>query len=154
MAYMIKFMVKRNELVADHLASTFASYEWWVDLAEKALETADEFEMRLWEDDLEGIASRQKFGEQMPNHATKEIVFKGKIRPEVKKEILTNYLTKEGYIKWFSLFLKNGNELIFSSEHYGDETHVFVHTMERVYDIQDWARGYPIIWRVDVFECE
>jgi len=145
-------MLHKKTNVANHFAPIFESYDWWVDLAEKALENADEFEMRLWECDIESIESGQKFGTQVPNNETREIVFSGRVVPELKQEILTNYLAKEGHIKWFTLNLKMGNEDIFSSEHYGDETYIFVNTKEEVEAIQKWAEKYPIIWRVDVFE--
>jgi len=154
MGYIVMFMVHKKPIYGDNIVPIFDNYEWWLDLARKALEDADEFEMRLWEDDLEGIKSGEKFGERVPNDVTKEIVFRGKIVPKLKHEILTNYLTKEGYIKWFTLFLKKNNENIFCSGHYGDETYIFVHTKEQVKDVQEWAKNYPIIWRVDVFECE
>jgi len=65
---------------------------------------------------------------------------------------LTNYLAPEGYIKWFSLILKSKNESIFFSGHYGDETCILVNSKEEVEAIQNWAKNYIIIWRVDVFE--
>jgi len=154
MKYHIMLMVHSKKTASNPLAPIFDSYGWWVDLAKRALEEAGEFEMRLWEDDCEGIQSAQKFGKQVPNDITKELVFQGKVSPELKQEILTNYLTGEGYIKWFSLFLKKDGEYIFSSGHYGDETCILAHTQEQVEAIQNWAKQYPIIWRVDVFECE
>lgn len=153
MAYNIIFMVHKNDIATNNMAPIFHSYEWWLDLAKKALEEADEFEMRLWEDDLEGIKSGQKFGKRVPNNETKEIVFKGEVVPELKEEILSNFLTDEGYIKWFTLILKKDNKHIFTSEHYGDETYISVHTKEQVRAIQSWATKYPIIWRVDIYEC-
>ncbi len=154
MRYTIMFMVHRKVFDTNNMVPIFDSYDWWLDLAKRALEDADEFEMRLWESDLEGIKSGEKFGKRVPNDVTREIVFEGKVVPELAQEILTNYLTKEGYIKWFTLNLKRDNVHIFSSEHYGDETYIYVHTEEEVHDIQEWAKNYPIIWRVDVFECE
>lgn len=154
MGYTVMFMVHKRPIDTNNIVPIFDSYEWWLDLARKALEDADEFEMRLWKDDLEGIKSGEKFGRRVPNNITREIVFKGKVVSELKQEILTNYLTKEGYIKWFTLFLKKNDEDIFSSGHYGDETYIFVHTKEQVKAVQEWARNYPIIWRVDVFEWE
>jgi len=152
MGYTITFMVNRVDTAANHLAPIFASYDWWTELAQKALESATDFEMRLWPDDGEGIASGQRFGAQVPNHDTMEVVFQGKITPEVKQEILSNYLTAEGYIKWFTLILKKGQEPVFASEHYGGETFVFVEKEEELRAVQQWAARYPIIWRVDVFE--
>lgn len=150
MAYLISFMVEKTR--TNDLYPIFYNYEWWIHLAKNSLEIADEFEMRLWEDDIEAIKSGEKFGQRVPNNLSKEIVYTGNITPDFKQEVLTNHLAPEGYIKWFSLFLKNKNEIIFSSEHYGDETYILVNTKEEVKAIQNWAKNYPIIWRVDVFE--
>src|SRR5690606_13002269 len=151
MAYTVMFMVHKIDMASNHLAPLFASYDWWVDLVQKALETADESEMRLWPDDGEGIVSGQELGARVPNDDTGDIDLRGQLTPAAKQEILTNYLTEEGYIKWFTLILRKDGEVIFASEHYGDETCVFVSSEEQVADIQEWAKGYPIIWRVDVF---
>ncbi|NLL71622.1 MAG: hypothetical protein GX238_10905 [Epulopiscium sp.] len=154
MEYNVTFMVDKTTIAKNNIAPIFDSYEWWIDLVTEALKNTDEFEMRLWEDDMEGIQSGQKFGKLIPNNRTKEIVYRGKLVPEVEEEIITNHLTKEGYIKWFTLNLKRGSEYIFTSAHYGDETLITVDTKEQVNSIQKWAEKYPIIWRVDVFECE
>lgn len=148
------FMVHRKDIVSNYMAPIFDSYQWWLDLAKNALEDADEFEMRLWEDNVYGIESGERFGVRVPNNMSKEIVFKGKVTEELKQEILTNFLTDEGYIKWFTLILKKDDKHIFSSEHYGDETYITVETKEQVNAIKEWAKAYPIIWRVDVFECQ
>jgi len=147
-------MVHKKDFASNYMAPIFDSYEWWLDLAKNALEDADEFEMRLWKDDFEGIKSGQRFGVRVLNNMTKEIVFKGKVTEELKQEILTNFLTDEGYIKWFTLILKKNKKHIFDSGHYGDETYITVETKEQVNAIEEWAKAYPIIWRVDVFECQ
>lgn len=154
MAYNVTFMVDRKAIASNDIAPIFDSFKWWEDLAKKALEYANEFEMRLWEDDFEGIKSGQKFGKRVSNKQTMEIVFQGKLNDKFKHEILNNYLTCEGYIKWFTLSLKKDNEDIFWSAHYGDETYISVDTRDQVDAIRKWAENYPIIWRVDVFEVE
>lgn len=148
------FMVHRKDIASNYMAPIFDSYEWWLDLVKNALEDADEFEMRFWEDDVDGIESGERFGVRVPNNMSKEIVFKGKVTEELKQETLTNFLTDKGYIKWFTLILKKDDKHIFSSEHYGDETYITVETKEQVNAIKEWAKAYPIIWRVDVFECQ
>lgn len=107
------FMVHRKDIASNYMAPIFDSYEWWLDLAKNALEDADEFEMRLWEDNVYGIKSGERFGVRVPNNMSKEIVFKGKVTEELKQEILTNFLTDEGYIKWFTLILKKDDKHIF-----------------------------------------
>ena len=147
MEYTVMFMVQKKSISSNPLVPILAGYDWWVDLAQKALKCAEEFEM-------EGIESAQKFGKQVPNNETKELVFRGKMSPQLEQEILTDYLTKEGYIKWFTLILKKEHNHIFTSSHYGDETYISLDTKEQVDAIQEWAKKYPSIWRVDVFECD
>ena len=154
MKYDILFMLHKNTFASNPLAPIFDNYDWWLDLVKKALKNADEFEMRLWEDDVESIKSGERFGERVHNDITKEIVFRGKVVSEFKEEILTNFLNCEGFIKWFTLNLLKNNVYIFSSSHYGDETIISVETLKQVNKIKDWAKNYPIIWRVDVYECE
>lgn len=154
MKYDILFMLHKNTFASNPLAPIFDNYDWWLDLVKEALQVADEFEMRLWGDDVEGIKSGEKFGNRVPNDMTKEIVFRGEVTSEFRDEILTNYLNDEGYIKWFTLNLLKDDVRIFSSSHYGDETIISVETLKQVNKIKDWAKNYPIIWRVDVYECE
>ena len=61
MKYNVTFMVEKNDTATNNIAPIFDIYKWWIDLAQKALDNADEFEMRLWEDDFEGIQSGEKF---------------------------------------------------------------------------------------------
>ena len=136
----------------NNLFPVFSSHDWWITLAKNALEVADELEMRLWEDDEEAIKSGEKFGIKVPNDMSKEIVYKGSITPDFKQEVLTNYLASEGHIKWFSLILKRKGESIFFSGHYGDETFILVDTKDEAEAVQNWAKNYTIIWRVDVHE--
>lgn len=63
-----------------------------------------------------------------------------------------NFSSKEGFAKWFTLNLYNGKKLLFSSQHYGDETLIFDLSDEEVDQIQEWAKQYKIIKRVDNYE--
>lgn len=154
MEYNVTFMVDKDSIAENNIAPIFESYEWWRDLVMEALNNTDEFEMRLWEGDLEGIQSGQKFGKQVTNHDTMEIVYRGKVVPEFRQEVLNNYLAKEGYIKWFTLNLYKDNRNIFSSCHYGDETYILAISEKQVNTIKEWAEGQRMIWRLDVFECQ
>ncbi|WP_252891747.1 hypothetical protein [Thermoclostridium stercorarium] len=95
MAYLISFMVEKTR--TNDLYPIFYNYEWWIHLAKNSLEIADEFEMRLWEDDVEAIKSGEKFGQRVPNNLSKEIVYTGNITPDFKQEVLTNHLAPEVY---------------------------------------------------------
>jgi hypothetical protein len=152
MPYYVMFVVEREEISSGNMAYIFADYSWWVDLVKKSLNKADTFETRVWSDDGEAIESGIKYGEKIDNEETKEIVFKGKVTNNFEIEVKENFLSKEGFIKWFTLNLYNGKKLLFSSQHYGDETLIFDLSEEGVDQIQEWAKQYRIIKRVDVYE--
>lgn len=46
----------------------FDDYDWWKELVSRAAQGADRFELRCWEDEREGIAFGQQYGEQPGEH--------------------------------------------------------------------------------------
>jgi hypothetical protein len=146
------FMVEREDISSRNMVSIFADYSWWVDLVKKFLNKADTFETRVWSEDGEAIESGIKYGKKIDNEETREIVFQGKVTNDFEIEVKENFLSKEGFVKWFTLNLYNGKKLLFSSQHYGDETLIFDLSEEGVDQIQEWAKQYRIIKRVDVYE--
>ena len=152
MPYYVMFMVEREDISSRNMVSIFADYSWWVDLVKKSLNKADTFETRVWSEDGEAIESGIKYGKKIDNEETREIVFQGKVTNDFEIEVKENFLSKEGFIKWFTLNLYNGKKLLFSSQHYGDETFIFDLSEEGVDQIQEWAKQYRIIKRVDVYE--
>ncbi len=152
MPYYVMFMVEREDISSRNMVSIFADYSWWVDLVKKFLNKADTFETRVWSEDGEAIESGIKYGKKIDNEETREIVFQGKVTNDFEIEVKENFLSKEGFVKWFTLNLYNGKKLLFSSQHYGDETLIFDLSEEGVDQIQEWAKQYRIIKRVDVYE--
>ena len=152
MPYYVMFVVEREEISSGNMAYIFADYSWWVDLVKKFLNKADTFETRVWSEDGEAIESGIKYGKKIDNEETREIVFQGKVTNDFEIEVKENFLSKEGFVKWFTLNLYNGKKLLFSSQHYGDETLIFDLSEEGVDQIQEWAKQYRIIKRVDVYE--
>ena len=152
MPYYVMFVVEREEISSGNMAYIFADYSWWVDLVKKSLNKADTFETRVWSEDGEAIESGIKYGKKIDNEETREIVFQGKVTNDFEIEVKENFLSKEGFVKWFTLNLYNGKKLLFSSQHYGDETLIFDLSEEGVDQIQEWAKQYRIIKRVDVYE--
>ncbi|NMA83969.1 MAG: hypothetical protein GX962_08905 [Epulopiscium sp.] len=75
-----------------------------------------------------------------------------KVTNDFEIEVKENFSSKEGFVKWFTLNLYNAKELLFSSEHYGDETLIFDLSKEEVGKIQEWVKQYKIIKREDVYE--
>lgn len=152
MPYYVMFMVEREDISSRNMASIFEDYSWWVDLVKKSINKADTFEIRAWPDDGEAVKSGIKYGKKIDNEETREIVFQGNVTNDFEIEAKENFPSKEGFIKWFTLNLYNGKKLLFSSQHYGDETLIFDLSEEEIDKIQEWAKQYKIIKRVDIYE--
>ncbi|WMJ83218.1 hypothetical protein ACS3UN_09085 [Oscillospiraceae bacterium LTW-04] len=152
MQYYVMLMVEREDFSSRNVAPIFAEYSWWVNLVKKSLNKADTFETRVWPNDGEAIESGIKYGEKINNEETRELVFQGKVTNDFEIEVKENFLSKEGFIKWFTLNLYKGRKMLFSSQHYGDETLIFDLSEEGVAQIQEWAKQHRIIKRVDVYE--
>ena len=115
--FTLKF--KEHQTTSDG-KEVFEEYDWWKELTLKAAENADHFELRCWEDEAEGIAFGKKYG-QAQESTTKEKVFSGELSEAVLKELTENHIAQEGCLKYFTLNLLKGNQMVFSSSHYGYE---------------------------------
>lgn len=151
MSQYVMFIINSGKLASNDMAYIYVDYSWWIGLVKNVLKKADTFEMRLWSDDVEAIESGLKYGTKINNKETEEIVFQGKVTNDFEIEVQENFTSREGYIKWFTLNLYYGKKLLFSSGHYGDETLVFDLSEEESHQIQEWAKNYPLIKRVDVY---
>ncbi len=147
----VMFIINSGKFASNNMAHIFEDYTWWIGLVKKVLKNAETFEMRLWSDDVEAIESGLKYGTKINNKETEEIVFQGKVTNDFEIEVQEDFMSREGYIKWFTLNLYRGENLLFSSGHYGDETLVFDLSEEEANRIQEWAKQYPVIKRVDVY---
>ncbi|WP_143094042.1 hypothetical protein [Caldicoprobacter faecalis] len=67
------------------------------------------------------INSAKVFGETLETDITNMKVFVGEITEEFIFELMYNPFDEEDKIKWFSIFLMDGDKFVFSSEHYGSE---------------------------------
>ncbi len=135
------------------LAYKYEDYNWWVETLNYFVDKADSFEMRLWKEDLESIESAEKQGQKEENTKTDELVYKGHVGESFKKEVLENYLNKDGYIKWFSLNLWKNGELILSSEHYGSHLHVYVKEKDLI-ALRRIRKRNPIILGLDILDMD
>ncbi len=81
----------------------------------------------------------------------KRYVFQGIVTNDFEIEVKKNFTSREGYIKWFTINLYHDKKRLFSSGHYGYETLVYDLTEEEIHQIQEWAKQYPVIKRVHVF---
>ncbi len=147
----VMFIINSGKFASNNMAHIFEDYTWWIGLVKKVLKKAETFEMRLWSDDVEAIESGLKYGTKVNNKETEEIVFQGKVTNDFEIEVQEDFMSREGCIKWFTLNLYRGEKLLFSSGHYGDETLVFDLSEDEAHRIQEWAKQYPVIKRVDVY---
>ncbi|MDD4437754.1 MAG: hypothetical protein PHS04_06955 [Tissierellia bacterium] len=125
-------------------------YSWWIALVSKIASQVDKFEIRCWSDETEAIVTGQQFGEQLENIETTELVFQGQISEAFLGHIYVDGFDENGGLKWFTINLYQGEELLFHSGHYGTEPFVFVKTKEKAQQLEGWSKQYPIISRVDI----
>ena len=103
---------------------TFDSYEWWKELVSRAAQGADRFELRCWEDEREGIAFGQKYGEQQES-STQELVYTGALSPEALGALIDGCVAADGALSYFTLNLYSGEKMLFSSSHRGGGAKAF-----------------------------
>ncbi len=96
----------------------FEEYDWWKELVNQAAQKADSFEIRAWKDEAEAISVGELYAEKQQS-STEEIVFRGKLTPEILSELTEHCVDTEGVLKYFTFNLYQGESCIFSSEHYG-----------------------------------
>ena len=102
----------------------FDSYDWWKELVSRAAQGADRFELRCWEDEPEGIAFGQQYGEQQES-TTQELVYTGALSQEALAALLDGCVAADGALSYFTLNLYSGEKMLFSSSHYGSEGYWF-----------------------------
>ena len=128
------------------------SYDFWKAMIQKTSQVATEFEIRCWKNEALAIETGEKFGERVNNFETEEVVYQGKITEEFISEILNNYLTGDGRLKWFSIFLKKDKKNIFNSEHYGTVIVVRGISKEEFDVINDFSKKFKEVAYVDIWE--
>lgn len=122
----------------------FEEYDWWKQLVAKAAEKADSFQLRCWEDESEGIAFGEKFGARQDS-TTKEVVFAGKVTPEMLSSLTEHCVGSDGCLSYFTLALYAGNQLVFESAHYGYEIY-WLHTgFAEMGFLMSLAKNHPLI---------
>jgi hypothetical protein len=97
------------------------TYNFWPLLISFFIRKCDVFHIDCWIDEIEGIESAERYGQDVENSFDNIKSFEGKITKEFIEEILKNPFDQDGKIKWFSVSLKNGDERIISCDHYGRE---------------------------------
>jgi len=151
MAYTAYF-VMRNFTPKDSYIPYTESYDFWKAMIKKIYQVATDFEIRCWEGEAAAIETGEKFGKRIDNFETKEIVYQGKVTEEFISEILDNYLTEDGRLKWFSIFFKKGDETIFSSEHYGTELIMFHVDAEEIEIVKEYPKQFKEVDDVHIWE--
>ena len=124
-------------------------YSWWIALVRKVAHRADRFQIRCWPDEPEAIAAGQRFGTQVKNTRSSELVFTGPVTNVFIEHICENGFDENGVLKWFTIIFRQGEQDLFFSEHYGTEPYIFLKTEEGVEQFVQWSKQYPIISRVD-----
>ncbi len=97
------------------------NYDFWEPLLSYFIKKCTNFRIDCWIDEKEAIERAEVFGKVYDTAIDNMKVFKGEITDEFTQELIYNPFDEEGKIKWFSIFLMDGDRHIFSAEHYGRE---------------------------------
>lgn len=138
MLYTVMFDIQK---MSDH-GSRWPEYRWWNEFVDRFFIIGQDFEIRCWEEDIEGIEAANRFGTEVANPFTKEKVYQGKISEDMLQEIHTQYLSKTGNLKWFSLFIHCPTGEKLSCEHYGEEMYLIDCEKKTAEDVRLWAMKF------------
>ena len=122
----------------------FESCDWWKELVSRAAQDADRFEVRCWEDEQEGIAFGQQYGQKQES-STKEIVFAGELTGQALSALVDDWVGADGVLKYFTLNLYAGEKLLFSSSHYGSEIYWMKDSFAEIGFLMMLTKKYPLI---------
>ena len=129
---------------------SLGDYSWWHVAVRKICARATDFEIRCWPDEPEAIETGRRFGSQVENTETQELVFRGKVTEAFCRTLCTQYLAS-GTLRWFTLILYQNETALLSSEHYGAEMYLLNLAEEELHRVQTIARRYPAIAQVNVY---
>ncbi|ANU14841.1 hypothetical protein B481_3526 [Planococcus halocryophilus Or1] len=117
------------------------NYDYWLLLMEYFIAKSDSFEIHCWNEEVVAI---EEFTSSVPGLfeiTEKEgmTIFTGLLTVEIAEFLITRPINREKRLAWFSVFLSNGEQHVFSSEHWGTEFFVPDVTEEDLLFIQHVA---------------
>ncbi|MDJ0331368.1 hypothetical protein [Planococcus sp. S3-L1] len=99
------------------------NYDYWLLLMEYFLAKSDTFEIHCFTEEVTAI--REITSDLMGLFESKEkqgmTIFTGFLTADIMKFLLTRHLIDQKRLAWFSVFLISGDQLVFTSEHWGTE---------------------------------
>lgn len=98
-------------------------YTYWLELMAYYLKRADSIDIHIWHGEVDVIRELEANTALHKRDLAPLMMkgFGGAITPELIHFILNESFNSSGAIKWFSIFLKRGGELLFESGHNGAE---------------------------------
>lgn len=97
------------------------NYNYWVPLIAYFLNKSDEIEIQCWNDEVPTI-KELKVGTHFDILVEENLTaFRGKITDGVENLLLHNHIDQDGRLKWFTIFFKKNNFILFSSQHWATE---------------------------------
>ena len=99
------------------------NYDYWLLLMEYFLAKSDLFEIHCFNEETETI---EEITTDLPglfdiDREQGMTVFSGLLTLDIAEFLLSRHLSKKKQLKWFSVFLSEGEKHVFSSEHWGTE---------------------------------
>lgn len=101
-------------------------YTYWFSLMEYYLRSADFVEFHIWNEEVEIINELSLKTELHKDslEPMKMVRFAGDVNELLISYILKEGLNTHGEIKWFSIFLRNNEKLVFETSHWGAEINI------------------------------
>ena len=127
-----------------------ANNDFWEPLLSYFIKKCTHFRIDCWIDEETAIKRAEVFGKILDTGIDNMKVFTGEITEEFIFELIHNPFDEEGKIKWFSIFLMNGDKYVFSAEHYGSEFAAECLTEE---DIEHIRSVIPKDFHFHVYNC-
>ncbi|HEY8422495.1 MAG TPA: hypothetical protein VIL05_12270 [Thermoclostridium sp.] len=126
-------------------------YGFWEPLMSYFIKKCTHFRIDCWIEETAAIERAKIYGENIDICVNNMKAFTGEITGQFISELLQEPFDDEGKIKWFSVFLMDGDKHIFSSEHYGSEFAAMYLTEE---DVEYVRSVMPEDFYLHVFDME
>ena len=99
-------------------------YFYWEFLMLLVLGRSETFEIVCNAEDHEAIEFGSKYGKRVGYEESVGIAYSGNVNMRVRYQLVARYRNMFGLMKWESLYLYRGKEIVFSSRDYGTKLYI------------------------------
>lgn len=100
-------------------------HSFWIPLMKHFFKNGNNLRVDCWNSERDAINRLLRYAKSIDIESNKAMtILLMDIKEEVLEDIFANPFDTEGKVFWFSMFIMNGEEIIFSSEHHGTEFYI------------------------------